>query len=333
MEMRLDPELGRLAIGLHRAAYLRLWVIGRHVSTKRHSGRGWLDLADFWAALAPLGVTYTRRHFRRLLTAGENIFWTTTHNRIYFAGVQKVAESLTQCATRQQPDLVATNRPGGMKDVYLPVDGTLERWESLIYAGWLAAKGNPIIARDTLSALFGRTVKTIRQWERDRLQAIVTHRPCYAQVADPQANAALIPAHSYAYVARTHAPGQWATKHEIRIRWRLPNTYMSTIRQHHRKGQSRKVRTITNAVVDFQPSEDTAGGLPRNSRRYFENAKQLRRLVRRYGVEQGERYLFLGRDRCDHNLFEPSQDGYPGTQVNERLMLKQESGALAMVWE
>ena len=71
--------------------------------------------------------------------------------------------------------------------------------------------------------------------------------------------------------------------------------------------------------------------MQRNPRRYFESARQLRRLVRRYGAGQGERYLFLGRDRCDHNLFEPTQDGYPGTRVNERLRPKEERGALAMI--
>lgn len=329
VEMRLDPELGRLAIGLHKAALLRLWVIGRYLSTTSHSGRGWLDLDDFWAALAPLGVLYTRRHFRRLVRAGEGVFWTCTYNRIYFSGVGRLAGWLTACAVNQQPDLVATNRPGGMKDVVLPVAGSLERWEGLIYAGWLAAKENPIIARDTLATLFGRTVKTIRQWERDRLQHIVTHRPCYAQVADPQANTAFIPEHSYAYVASTHTPGQWQVQHQIRIRWRLPNVYMSVIRQHPRRGQSRKVRTISNTILELQPLIETAEGLPRNPRRYFETAKHVRQVVRRYGA--GERYLFLGRDRCDHNIFEPTEDGYPMTRAGERVKTRQERWLLGMI--
>ena len=323
-EIRLDPELGRLAIGLHRAAQLRLWALGRHLSTQRHAGRGWLEIEAFWSQLRALGIAYTRRHFRRLLQAGAGTFWTCSPRRIYFIGVQKVAAQLAAASIGQEA-LIRTNRPGGMKDVYLPVAGSLERWESLIYAGWLAAKENPIIARETLASLFGRTAKTIRQWERDRLQQIVSIRPCYAQLADPQANAALIPEHSYAYVAGVREPSGWQIKHEIRIRWRLPNCYQSTIRQHNRRGQSRKVRNLTNAVLDLQPPEETAGGWPsKNPRRYFEHARQLRRLARKYGAGQGRRYLFLGRDRCDHNLFEPNQDGYPMTHANERVGSKLE---------
>ncbi len=312
--VRLDPELGRLAVGLGRAAELRLWAIARQRSTTQHGGRGWVTVEALKADLDPARA-YSKRHLRRLLAAGHGVFWQYSGHRVYLAGVQKLAGALARQAAAVCPSLIATNIPGRMKDVYLPVGGTHEQWEALLYAGWLAAKNDPTIARATLEALFNRTAETLGRWERVRLAGVVLVTPGYAQVmagdtldADSGGQIIYIPEGAKAYEDRAGV---------LFLRWQLPNTYRSHIRQHPHKGQGRKVRQAVASSLAGEPLEVMAEGQPRNSRRYYEDVKRLKVALRRQGA--GVRYLFLGPDARGRNCWEPAaRSAYPRTRAGAR---------------
>lgn len=312
--VRLDPELGRLALGLGRAAELRLWAIARHRSTMQHDGRGWVTVEALKADLDPARA-YSKRHLRRLLRAGHGVFWQYSGQRVYLAGVQKLAGALARRSAAECPALIATNIPGRMKDVYLPVGGTHEQWEALIYAGWLAAKNDPTIARATLAALFNRTAETLGRWEQARLAGVVVVTPGYAQVMagdtldeDSGDQVIYIPEGAKAYEDRAGV---------LHLRWQLPNTYRSHIRQHNRKGQGRKVRQAVASSLAGEPLEVMAEGQPRNPRRYYEDVKRLKAALRRPGA--GVRYLFVGRDERERNCWEPAASSpYPRTRAGAR---------------
>lgn len=312
--VRLDPELGRLALGLHLGAQLRLWAIARHLSTTHHIGRGWVSLPELRAEL-DRARSYSDRHLRRLLRAGHGLFWQYTGHRVYLAGVQKLSAALAQRAATENPALIETNMPGRMKDVYLPVDGPHEQWESLIYAGWLAAKADPTIARDTLEMLFNRSSDTLIRWERDRLAGVVTVTPGFAQVMaddtlDAHTGDQLIytPEGTKAYEDRAGA---------LYLRWQIPNTYHSSIRQHNHKGQGRKVRRAVAASLAGEPLEVMDEGQPRNPRRYYEDRKRLKTAIRRHGV--AVRYLFLGVGADGRYCWEPTVSSpYTRTRAGAR---------------
>jgi hypothetical protein len=312
--VRLDPELGRLAVGLGRAAELRLWAIARHRSTTQHGGRGWVRVEALKADL-DRARPYSKRHLRRLLRAGHGVFWQYSGRRVYLAGVQNLAGALARQAAAASPALVATNIPGRMKDVYLPVDGPHEQWEALLYAGWLAAKNDPTIARATLAALFNRSAETLGRWEQARLAGVVLVTPGYAQVMagdtlneETGDQVIYIPEGAKAYEDRAGV---------LHLRWQLPNTYRSHIRQHNRKGQGRKVRQAVASSLAGEPLEVMAEGQPRNPRRYYEDVKRLKAALRRQGV--GVRYLFLGPDKRECNCWEPAASSpYPRTRAGAR---------------
>jgi hypothetical protein len=336
LEVRLDPELGRLAIGLDKVPELRVWAIARH-----HYGQpGWTDRHSLFTALQEADVGHSKRHYNRLLKQGGGLFWNLSPDgRVWLRSYVKVTQHLTRLATQTHPHLVATNIPG-VRDVYLRVDGDLQRFKARIYAGWMAHREAPKIARSTLEALFGVSADTLRSWE-DRLgRGTLEVIPNYAQTAiDPKDDDTIvdyIPEHAYSYLTR---------QHEVRIRWRQPNTYRPTyIRQHPKKGQSRKARTAAAKIAWSQPVERCATTTPatggakvafdrshRVPRRYFGQADGLRKFIKKMD-RRGEmavtpatpRYVFLGHDRNNHGLWELALDGLVRTSAWERISIKKE---------
>lgn len=336
LEVRVDPELGRLAIGLNLAAELRVWLVLRH-----HFGvPGWTDRQTLYAALEAAGVHHSRRHFNRLLQRGAGIFWGLSGNgRVWLRGYIRVVRTITRLGLTTNPDLLSTNYPG-VRPVYLRLDGSLKVFKARLYAGWLAHRENPKIARATLCKLFGCTRETLWGWEA-LLSRTISVIPSYTQTAvDPREDDRIVdylPAHAYAYLTR---------RNEVRIRWQSSNIYRTRlIRQHPHKGQSRKARVAAaKEVLSFRPAENRAGSCPERQlafgrdhweeRRYFASVNDWARFLRR-GRERGlaaedlitpqtPRYLFRGVDRNEHVLYELTLDERPHTSVNERISIRQE---------
>lgn len=211
-----------------------------------------------------------------------------------------------------------------LKDVRLSLGGSLEQFEARLYLGWLAAKDDPKIARATLSRLFNRDKRTLRRWEKRLGEKKLQRIEAYAQIADPQET--YFPEHSFTYVAAVRdGPGAPVELKE-RVAWQLPNTYRTSgIRQHTKRGQGRKVLAKSKTSAGLQPLDVKAEGtrrnpgLPRNPRHYFESGKRLRSVSRKYGeATDHRRYLWLGVNRRGHQIYEPSENGFPETYANER---------------
>lgn len=333
-EVRVDPELGRVALGLNLTAPLRVWLVLR-----QHFGQpGWTDRQTLYAALQGAGVTLSRRHFNRLLKEGEGLFWGLTGNgRVHARGIIRVVKEITARALAENPDLVATNTPG-VRDVYLRVDGPLTAFKARLYAGWLTHRENPRIARATLCKLFACTRETLWAWEA-LLPRTLEVIPSYTQIAldprDDERLAGCIPAHAYNYLTRHN---------QVRIRWQSPNVYRTRLlRQHPRNGQSRKARVAAAKVIrDSRPAEKSAGGRPDNRRlafgrdhweprQYFASAACFRAFVRRQGARaqaaplDGQRSVFRGYDRREHAIYELALDDELLTGAWERISVRKEA--------
>lgn len=323
--LRVDPELGRLSIALQLASIFRVWVIAREL-VRGEQGAGKLKKRHIFEALGSYGLSYTKTHFDRLIKAGMGIFWNSDRKTLYFRSPQFVAVQLIRKAAGSAA--TSTNRPG-VRDVYLPVTGSLEQWEAMIYAGWLSYRNNPTISREVLSKLFGRSADTLRRWEENRLSNIVTKRTNYAQCPDHTGELFdYIPDHAQAYLANRRANGQRIE--EVRLYWRIPNTYQVTgIREHPRKGQARKVRKLVNDELE-QPADIRRGGLP-SSKLYFDDTKHLLAYNKKHGVKL--RYLWRGENLYQKGMFEPTLTGYGETFARERASFKKEKKYFARLKE
>lgn len=117
--LRVDAEIGRLAISLSCAAEFRFWIVGREI-TRCADGSGIITRKALKARLKALGVSYTPRHFNRLLAHGMGLFWHLDASQIYLRSIINVARDLVQASP------IYGNSPG-VRDVYLDVSGALEQ--------------------------------------------------------------------------------------------------------------------------------------------------------------------------------------------------------------
>lgn len=313
--LRTDPELGRVCVGVNKAAEFRLYVIAREL-TRLARGSGKVNKADLLAALAFYGISYTRRHFNRLLKAGDGLFWRLTPQHLYISNPGRLAAILAQIA----PELFTTNRPG-VRDVYLSPTGSLAQWEASLYAGWMCHREAPTISRAALEKLFNRSPDTLRRWEQERLSGALRIRTNYAQCSDPTgAFFDHLPEHSQPYLANIKFNGQWSQ--QARVYWQLPNSYHTqNIRQHPNKGQASKVRKAVSATLDG-PADRKRGG-DHVSRRYFDNARHLKDYTAKHHTIG---YLWRGENRHQAGVFEINRNGFPQTYARERAGFAQEEG-------
>lgn len=321
--LRVEPEIGRLAIALHWAAHYRLWIIARDL-TRRATGSGKITRNELLAELDRLRISYTRRHFNRLLTQGNTVFWQSFEDVLYLRSLPKVAQAVVRAA-EQRHLAIDTNRPG-VRDVYLTVSGSLEAFEAQLYSGWIASRSidrDITIARETQAQLFGRTEQTIRRWEDVRLQSIVTKQSNFAQCPDVERYFPYLPDHAQAYVARIEHKGK--IHDVVRLYWQLPNSYHSLVKLHPCRGQAAKVRRAVNSET---PASLKRGG---NYRLYF-TPDQLKSRFHSLKFRMGLAgdvfkpvYVFLGQHRHTHRrIFEVTNSGFIFTDASERIAAVQE---------
>lgn len=113
----IDPELGRLAIALRQFPLFRIWCYAHLLE----GGPGWIEKATLYENLLHLNLEISWREFNHLLSKGNGLYWTVAWatlpngeytQRIYLRSPIKMASRLTRRTLRQNPALVATNRPG-----------------------------------------------------------------------------------------------------------------------------------------------------------------------------------------------------------------------------
>jgi hypothetical protein len=331
--LRIDWEMGRLAIGLSRAPQFRLWVLARDL-TRRAEGSGVVTRRELWGKMRAYRIACSKRHFNRLLAAGEGLFWYPAGGQLYLRGIQPVACALTQWA-QARGILTEGNAPGN-REVLLDPSGCLEQWEGMLYAGWMTGredkgKGPVTIARATLARLFGRDESTLRRWEENRLQNIVSVQPNVAQCVDEAGDLAHIPDHALPYLARIRTAE--GTIHESRIMWQIPNSYHAQLPMHPHRGQASKVRRAVNSIDD--PADIESGG---QNRRYYPSPKALKARHRSLKFRKGlmgdvtkRVYVYLGRaPRGRRGVFEYTANAVPVTQAGERETAEKEALYFAM---
>jgi hypothetical protein len=324
--LRSDPELGRLTIALRQAHAYRFWVVAQEMN-RRAEGRGYIHKSDLYQQLRYYGIHYTDRQFRRILAAGQDLFWRQDRKhreRLYLVSWQQVSLKIVEQAETRGYE-VGWNRPGARQQL-VDVSGGLEGWEGKLYASWIgyrAGEGGLSISRVRQAALFGRSEKTIRKWERCHLQGIVTKRVDYEQHPDDLCTQeelydrqGFIPDHAQPYTATT--PGG----ERQRRYWRRPNTYLAVRDPHAHHGQARKVRRAVNHAI----SAEADGGPWRENY----TAEQHRRRVKSHKFRRGEDgdvnrpvHVFIGK-RGSTGVWElvvpDPAFPYPQTRPNERRM-------------
>jgi len=164
--LKLHPELARNAIrhttavdqdGERIAPFTdrcyRLWTLARHIDT---AGSGRITVDRLKAGIARHKWTgLSRRSFRRIVRAGDGIFWQDTGHTLRIAGLAYVCEKLSVDKLRRSPVLVEV-RWGK----------TLRAFRAACYGGMFSGEMSNPISRATLERLTGRSRRTLLDYER-----------------------------------------------------------------------------------------------------------------------------------------------------------------------
>lgn len=231
--LRCDAELARIALGLKQSALLQRWL-PLH-DRARETGRQGFTYAEFYALLAQYGIPGTNQYHARILREGRGIYWNIANGIIYPAGYLTLCKRLLVIAQeRGLHDLYSTNYPGQRKDMYIRVSGSCAQFEGAILAAWYAAHNCPTISRWTLERLFNRDRRSLWHIEAHASVTIIYNE---AETTEPAAVPLTADGDVRGDVYQTIDKSTGV----IVYHYRLANTYqVSNIRQHHRKGQSRK---------------------------------------------------------------------------------------------
>ena len=282
--VRCDVELARIALGLHLSNLHRLWLVARAGDVP---GSGIANRRYLYDALPGFGIDVAPDYYRKLIAAGEGLYWRRQGDELALVGIQNVAQKLIALAHEDGLDkLFQTNRPGDKRDMYVDVAGDVEHYEANVYGAWHAAHECPRISRDNLEKLFNRDADTLRNWERKYLKHRIEVRFQYTSTTTPDVH--LPPEHAYHEGAHTI--------------WQTVNQYIPhMVRQHPRRGMSRKVRREANAAVSLiYPAE---GHRKKQQRIYFDDAEKLDRAMKRHKGIDRLVYLFKRVSSAGHNTY------------------------------
>jgi len=307
---RVDPEIGRLCIALRRDAQLRLWAHLRDLAASRG---GWLYAEDMYESLSQRSREYTKRHFRRLIAAGEGIFWAVwPGNMIALIGGRRLTAQLVRIAP---PQLLTTNRPG-KADVLMPLGENLAEWRAHLYGAWLAAKNDPTISRATLATLFGVSDRTLVNWERSNpLIRVATNYGQTIVDSDQRADRVMD------YLPDDPSLRQeWTWDRRELLTWRLPNTYHATYKQTGAHYRARQRRRAANTAL--HPANLCSSG--QNMRQYFDTARQLRSAKKRRS-QDAPGMVWRGENRRGYGIWELTHgDPETGPQSRARGRLRRQ---------
>lgn len=333
-----DPELTRIANGLSKAAAIRLWLVF-HAINRAGSGAGQVDKTEAWEQLPAFGIQITRRYFNALIRRENGRFWAVSRDgrALHLRSYEKVSKRLMALALRTKPDLVLTNTPG-QKFKRISVAGSIADFEARVISVWLDSRrdaGMTNIALSTLSALFGRSPNTLRDWLK-RAGVQVQHN--YTQYAGT--NEQLVPDHANLYVTREGGYG---------ITWQISNTYIpeSTKERQHKRTPRRVYHVCQHMLeewLEVHPAGDCGtvlcsstgakedGGVYRTFRLFFDSSKgphEARKNVHKHldwhqDIERPH-HVFLGFKSSQRaagaeiGLYEcVDPEGQRGTRLNER---------------
>lgn len=174
--LRAHSELARLSVALELDGVYACWLALRDYD----SGRGLLPVGrPFWQALTIRYQLGSQRTARRLLAAGDGIFWTRTRGQardgqhyIALRGLARVTAALIELADEQVPDAItaaqATTSPAG-RQIEIDRSALISKpaRRKALYAAWVGVCGDEGLtaSQKTLAGLWGVSDRTIRSWD------------------------------------------------------------------------------------------------------------------------------------------------------------------------
>ena len=283
--IKLYPSLALAMLREGQVAAGRIWLLLRHVDK---AGRGWVDVAEARAHLcdkqSPLRVCGWRQ-LRKLLAAGEGIFWQREGARLWLRSACKVAAALHVVHLSGKP-------------VALPIAILTEAMGTVrahFYASFHSGRdGKRPIARQTLQQLGGICAHTQRDYEK---RAQVKKQRNFAigpKTGSVRAENAAWQQGSACFELTDHE-GQLGKPGMSYLAWQLPNSYCGPHVQQSRGGQKR----LNRELADLQTQGTAGNDQNLASKRFYGDGQLAAKAFNQgkvgiYWQEHAGRWFWLG---------------------------------------
>lgn len=215
------PELNRIAIKQGIDAECLLWAVLRDaVANKGLSSK--FTREEAYSLCLEVGLSWTRRHFNRILDQGNYLFWTIGTTKIYMRSFKKVYNRLAD----QSAAAIASSQWVMIK----PQKSALLR-RAEFYWSWFAVRGEQTIARDTLRDLFGLSHDQQRAYERELgKRLVVKSNYCHIDFDLYGNDIKNIPTYAFNFIQERFQDDKVETVNVLA--YQLPNTYISSKSEH-----------------------------------------------------------------------------------------------------
>ncbi len=279
-QVKLHPDLAMSMLGKKMVAAGRIWLLLQCID---ESGRGWLPLDLVRDRLTTNSSDLRicgRRQLRKLLAAGEDVFWIRGNDRIWMRSVAKVAVSLGTKRLHLRP-------------VTLPVSHLLEKIGTVrahFFASFHSSRhgqhngrvkpnggqqGVTPLSRASLQEITSVKPRTQRHYET---RAGIKTQANYALVresglADSQEQAWQLGQAWFRYIDHTGKYGKQGQAYSV---WRLPNSY----RGPHNLEPLGRQKKINHEIADLFMKGMTGNDNVMDDKECSESKTYLRRFYR-----------------------------------------------------
>ena len=215
------PELNRIALKQQIDAEYLLWCVLRHTVAERGLSSHF-DKSDAYETALVNGLSWTRRHFNRILSAGKGTFWGLDSNHIFLRSFERVYNLLA--------DETAAATPSPMF-VQIPIVKAALARRSEFYWSWFVSRGEQTIARQTISELFGLSADQQRDYERLLGKRIkINTNYCHIDADLYHNDLKNIPQHAYSFIQEKFNDNR--VEYVNVIAYQLPNTFTARELKH-----------------------------------------------------------------------------------------------------
>lgn len=208
------PELNRIALKQQIDAEYLLWCVLRHVVAERGLSSHF-DKSDAYDVALEVGLSWTRRQFNRILSAGHGTFWGLDNSHIFMRSFERVYNLLAD----KEAAAVASAR-----FVTIQPHKSAAARRAEFYWSWFISRGESTIARESLRDLFGLSNDQQRAYERllgKRLKINTNY--CHIDADLYQHDLKNIPVHAYSFIQEKFTDNR--VEYVNVIAYQLPNTF------------------------------------------------------------------------------------------------------------
>jgi hypothetical protein len=249
------PELNRIALKQQIDAEYLLWAVLRHHTSTQNLSSHFTRQEVYNLALQ-VGLSWSRRHFNRVLDAGNQVFWTVGKVRLFLRSFKNVYNTLADETAAAVPSsrfvLVRTHK------------SALER-RAEFYWSWFISRDEQTIARATITDLFGLSPDQQRAYESSLgKRLIIKSNYCHIDADLYKDDLKNIPGHAFNFIQEKFQDNK--IEYVTVLAYQLPNTF--TARQ-YKPGESPLVFAPNRALKASRTLYRLESACSYNERCYF----------------------------------------------------------------